>query len=269
MWITEFKDYKTYLKALLKTYPKHGRGQSRRLADHLNVAAIVVSQVLARDRHFTPEQAIKVAEFFGMDARTSEYFIFLVNYARADSKELKAFYQNKLAALRTEAENIRNLVQGKTGLLSKEDQGVYYSNWYYVAVRALSALPQTQTVEALASYLGMSRADIGEIVSFLVEAGLCVQDERGKIRPGPKQIHIENKSPFVNNHRRNWRDKAKEKLSGPGNDDFFYSSVVTLSEKDAELFRKKLLQFIQDFSKQVRASPEETNRCLNIDWFKF
>lgn len=269
MWITEYNDYKAYLKALLKTYPKRGRGQSRRLADHLNVAPIVVSQILARDRHFTPEQALKVAEYFGLDGKSSEYFVFLVNLARADSKELKAFYHDKLGKIRAEAENIRNLVQGKSDLLSKEDQGVYYSNWYYVAVRALSALPQTKTVESLASYLGMSRADIGEIVSFLVETGLCVQDEKGKIRPGPKQIHVESKSPFVNNHRRNWRDKAKEKLVRPGDEDVFYSSVVTLSEKDAELFRKKLLQFIQDFSKQVRASPEETNRSLNIDWFKF
>lgn len=268
MWITEFSDYKGYLKALLRTYPKSGRGQSRRLAEHLGVAPIVVSQVLARDRHFTPEQAVKVAAYFGMDERATEYFVFLVNHARADSKDLKAFYSEKLSRLRREAENIKNLVRGKVAL-SDADKGIYYSNWYYVAVQTLCAIDRYQKIDSIAEHLGMSRQKTAEIVSFLLQTGLCAEDERGKIHPGARSIHVDDKSPFVNSHRRNWREKAREKFTNPGIDDLFYSTVVSLSEKDSEAFRKTLLQLIQSFSKLVGPSPEETVRCLNIDWFEF
>lgn len=268
MWITEFSDYKSFIKALLKTYPKSGRGQSRRLAEHLNVVPIVVSQVLARDRHFTPEQALKVAEFFGMDTKTSEYFVFLVSLARAETKDLKAFYKEKLAKIRAESENIKNLVHGRE-VLSDEDKGIFYSNWYYSGIRILSSMERYQTVEALADCTGLSRAKVGQVVSFLIKTGLCVQGKNGRILRGPQSTHVDNESPFVNNHRRNWREKAREKFASPEDTDFFYSSPVALSEKDAEQFRKQLLEMIKEFSKRVAASPEETTMCLNIDWFKF
>lgn len=269
MWITDFNDYKAFLKALMKTYPKSGRGQSRRLAEHLNVAPIVVSQIVARDRHFTPDQALKVASHFGMDEKTSEYFVFLVNHARAETRELKSFYKSKLERLRKDAENIKNLVRNKK-LLSEENKGIYYSNWYYAAVHLLTSIGQFQTVDALAEYLGLSRTKVGEIVAFMLDTGICVEGPGGKIIRGSTSIHVDSNSPYVNSHRRNWRDKAREKFTSPGENDLFYSSVVALSEKDADRFRKTLLQLIENFSKKVVApSPEETTRCLNIDWFKF
>lgn len=82
-------------------------------------------------------------------------------------------------------------------------------------------------------------------------------------------FRLQKARPFVNNHRRNWREKAREKFAAPEETDFFYSSPVALSEKDAEQFRKQLLEMIKEFSKRVAASPEETTMCLNIDWFKF
>lgn len=269
MWISDFNDYKAFLKALIKTYPKRGRGQSRRLAEHLNVAPIVVSQILARDRHFTADQALQVTKYFGMDEKTSEYFVFLVNYARAETKDLRAFYRAKLDRMRKDSEDIKSLY-GNTKSLSEENKGIYYSNWYYAAVHTLTSIPKYQTVDALAEYLGLSRTKVGEIVSFMIETGICVEGPDGKVVRGSTKIHVDSKSPFVNSHRRNWRDKARENFTTPGEEDIFYSSVVALSEKDAEKFRKSLLQLIETFSKEVVApSPEETTRCLNIDWFKF
>lgn len=269
MWISDFNDYKAFLSALIKTYPKSGRGQSRRLAEHLNVAPIVVSQILARDRHFTADQALQVTKYFGMDEKTAEYFLFMVNFAKAETKDLKSFYRNKLDRLRKDSEDIKNLVRNKT-VLSEENKGRYYSDWYYVAIQTLTSIKKYQTIDALAEHLGLTRTKVGEVVAFLVETGLCIETAGGKISHGKTSIHVDSKSPFVNSHRRNWRDKAREKFTAPDEDDVFYSSVVALSESDAEKFRKSLLQLIQSFSKEIVApSPEETARCLNIDWFKF
>lgn len=267
MWIADFKNYKVFLKALLKTYPKGGRGQSRRLADHLNVQPIVVSQILVRDRHFTADQAIKVSEFFGFDEGTAECFLYLVNLERADTKGLKDFYRKKLERIREEAQKVKNLVQGREQL-SELDKGVFYSNWYYCAVNLITSIQGYQTVDSIAEYFGMNRNQVGEIVSFLVSTGLCIE-EKGKIKMGTKSTHVPDGNPFVNNHRRNWREKAVEKFTSPSTGDLFFAGPVSLSEKDGEAIRGELMELIKRFSARVANSPEEKLMCLNIDWFKF
>lgn len=267
MTIYDFKDYKTFLRKLIAEFPKKGRGQSRRLAEHIGVAPIVVSQILARDRQFTADQAVLVAEFFGLDERATEYFVLLVSQGRADTKKLREFYQRKLDRVRSEAQNIKNLVQGREEL-SDADKGRFYSNWYYCGVWLLTSVPGFQSVEAIADRLGLKRAKVGEIVSFLLETGLCTE-KSGKIWMDTKSTHVDDKSEFVNNHRRNWREKAREKFTQPAEGDFFYSSPVSLSEKDAEKFRAELLRIIKDFSKQVADSPAEKLMCFNIDWFEY
>jgi uncharacterized protein (TIGR02147 family) len=267
MTIVEFTDYKAFVRALIKTYPKLGRGQARRLAEHLNLPPTVVSQILVNDRHFTPDQAVEVGTFFGLDEKSTEYFIYLVNLARADTKKLQGFYEMKLNKIRSEVQNVKNLVRGRDEL-SEENTGRYYSNWYYSGIWNLSAIPGFQTVESIANYFGLSRSKVGEVVSFLVESGLSVE-EAGKIRPGLKSTHLSDKSAYVNNHRRNWREKAKEKFTDPGERDLFVSIPVSMSESDAEKFRLELLKIIKAFSKLVEPSPEEQLMCLNIDWFAF
>lgn len=267
MNVYEYTSYKGFLRALIKQFPKNGRGLSARLAEHLNLPATVVSQILGRDRHFTPDQAVEVAAFFGLDERSTDYFIMLVHLARAESKKLKTHYEQKLERLRLEAQNLRNLVKGREEL-TEADKARFYSNWYYAGVFHLSAIRGFQTVEAIADYYGLSRAKIGEVVSFLLESGLLVETD-GELSPGIKSTHVSDKSEFVNNHRRNWRDKAREKFTKPGEKDIFMCAPVSMGKEDAERFRGELLKLIRSFSKLVEPSPSEKLQCLNIDWFEF
>lgn len=268
MWITEFEDYRKFIKSVLKAYPKSGRGQLSRLAEHLNVAPITITQIMKGIRDFTPDQAIKVSSFFGFDERAREYFIFMIDLSRADTKELKTFYRERLSRLKEESEKLKNIVQ-KHEVLTDADKGVFYSNWYYVAVQTLTSMERYRTIDSIAECLKLSRSEVSEVVAFLIQAGLCTQGKDGKILQGTKSTYVDDKSPFVNNHRRNWRDKAREKFTGSRSGDLFYSAPVALSEKDAEAFKKELLKLIENFSKMVAPSPEETTMCLNIDWFKF
>ena len=267
MWISEFKDYKSFLRAVIGKFPKEGRGQFRKLAEYMRVEPIVISQILSRDRHLTQDQSTLVAEYFGFDEPTTEYFIFLVHLARAETNKLKSFYERKLIRIREESENIKNLVKGREEL-SEIDKGTYYSNWYYSGVYILCAIKGFQTVDAISDYFGLSRGRVAEILSFLASTGLCTE-KNGEYRPATMAIHVDADSYFVNNHRRNWREKAKEKFAEPGPKDLFYSSAVSISKHDAEQFRKSLLELIKNFSDQVEPSKEEIAMCLNIDWFEF
>lgn len=267
MWIIEFTNYKFFLRSFVKTFPGHGRGKAARLAEHLNVTPIVISNILKHERHFTQDQALKTAKFFGLDERSTEYFLAMVDLAKAESQDLKNYHQEKLNKIREEVQNIKNLVAGRTEL-SESDMGIYYSNWYYAGVWNLTAIKGYGNVDSIAEYFKLSRPRVGEIVAFLLRTGLCVQ-ENGHIRPGKTAIHVPRNSEFVNNHRRNWREKAREKFSEPDRNDIFYSSPVSISREDAELFQRELLRMIKEFSKRVESSLEQQLMCLNLDWFKF
>lgn len=267
MWIAEFNDYKAFIKALMKTFPKKGYGQAKKLADHLSIAPMVLSHILTRHQHFTPDQALRVSAYFGLSPRDTEYLLNMVYLERADSPALKKIHQQKLDEIKREADKIKSVVQGRDELTEVE-KATFYSNWYYAAVFVMTSIKGYQTVGAISEYLKLSPKKVGAIVSFLVDTGLVVQEE-GILSPGKKSIFLPDTSEFLNNHRRNWRGIAQGKFSESVTDDLFFSMPVSISKKDAEDVRKELLRVIADYSKKVAASPEELPMCLNIDWFRF
>ncbi|MGE4130415.1 MAG: TIGR02147 family protein [Bdellovibrionales bacterium] len=268
MWIAEFTNYKNFLKESIKAAPKNGRGRAAALARHLKTSPIVVSQILNQDRELTQDQAVKVAAFFGLDERATEYFIFMVGFSRAESKDLKAFYENKMDKIRLEARKLKSNVVGKE-FLSEAEKGVFYSNWYYAAVSCLVSIKGNQTLDAISNYFSeLPKAKIVEITSFLVASGICNQ-EGGYILPGVTSSFVSEPSPYLNNHRRNWRLKAVEAFSEHNPESIHTSFPVSVSKKDSEIFRKELHAFVKSFSERIAPSPEEKLMCLNIDWFEF
>lgn len=227
MWITNFKNYKLFLKRTLANFPKNGRGQARRLAEHLGVAPVVVSQILTGERHFTVDQAIKIAEYLMLDENSKEYFVYLVCQARADTPASREFYGKRIEFLQDEAKKIRGLVAARNEL-TEADKAVYYSNWYYGGVRILSTIPGYQNIDSIAEYFNLPKEKVGQIVNFLVSCGLCT-NENGKIQVGKAPTYVGEGSEFLNNHRRNWREKARERFLKPGSD--FECLLTTLKMK--------------------------------------
>lgn len=267
MNIYSYKEYKAFLRDLIESYPKQGRGQARRLADHLAVNSVVISQVLSGSRDFTSEQALLVANFFGLDERATDYLLVLIQRARAGSKDLERYYDGKIQNLQQENQDLKNrVVEYKE--LSDADKGVFYSNWFYSGVRLLASIPEFQTIDEIAKYFGMSRSRVSEVVSFLLERGLC-KDLDGRIQMGPTATYVDSSSKYVNSHRRNWRLKALERFTEPRETDLFYSSPYSLSEQDANQIREDLVKMISLISKKVGDSPAEKLVCLNVDWFRF
>ncbi len=268
MWIAEFTNYKKYLRELIKLLPKKGRGKAAALAKHLKTSPIVISEILNRDRQLTLDQGIKTAEFFGLNELESDYFLNLVGRARAESKELKIYFENKMDRIREDARKLKANVVGKQ-YLSEMELGIFYSNWYYTAVSCLISLKGYHTVDAVAAYFNeIPKSKIAEIVSFLIASGVC-KEEGGSILPGLTSTFVAEPSPYLNNHRRNWRLKAMEAFSEHNSESIHTSFPVSVSKKDAEIFWKELFEFVQSFSKRIEPSPAEKLMCLNIDWFEY
>lgn len=267
MDIFNYTEYKAYLHDSIRQMPKKGHGQARRLAEHLHINSVAVSQVLSGERHFSQEQALQVAEFFGLDALSTDYFVNLVLHERAGTEQLKLYLRHKLEQLKSEARSIKNyLVESKE--LTESAKSTFYSHWYYSGIRLLSSIEGYNDIESIARYFSLPRAKVAQAISFLVANGLCVESH-GKIQMGVTSTHADASTIYSFSHRKNWRIQGLDKMSNAKETDLFFTGPFSLSNDDIIEIRNQLVKLLADISKRVAKSPCESLACLNIDWFQF
>lgn len=265
--IYKFKDYKKYLLDVEEEFNRFERGFRSRLAQELGIQNAFISKILNSEKvHFSLEQAIKLAGILELDTHEKTYFLWLVEYSRSGTTELKLFFKKLLEEAQATHLNIRNRV-GPTASLSDLDQSKFYSYWAYVAVHILTSIPKYTQVENIARFLRLEIHEIKEILFFLVQTGL-VLNKGDRFVIGPTQIHLPKESPHIIQHHMNWRLKAIDNSGDPTKIGLHYSTVSSLSEKDFEVLHHELLEVIQNYVGKVRKSPEETACCFNLDFFK-
>ena len=132
--IFNFVDYKAFLRAHLKTKPKGGYGFLSKLALGIHITSAQMSHVMRGGRDLSPEQALKAARQLGLTAPETNYFLEMVNYARAGSKELRDFSEQRLTLLKAEGLQVKNQVPTHQ-VLSDREKADFYSSWIYSAIR--------------------------------------------------------------------------------------------------------------------------------------
>ncbi|MCB0362892.1 MAG: TIGR02147 family protein, partial [Bdellovibrionales bacterium] len=103
MDVFEFKDYKEFINRTIEAMPKKGYGTYRKIAHHLSINSVMVSQIFKGDRHLTSEQAHRISEFFGLNELATDYFILLVQIQRAGTHTYKSRLEKKLEELRAKS----------------------------------------------------------------------------------------------------------------------------------------------------------------------
>lgn len=266
MKIFEFDDYKAFITKKIKLLPGHGRGELSRIAKALDIHTTMVTHVFRGEAHFSIEQTLNLADYFGFNELETEYLVALVQWERAGSKRAKDFCFSRVNELRNRSLNLQRRL-GTQNKLSNEDRGIYYSSWIYVAVRLLTAIGRFQTVEALSKELQLPIGKVRKIVDFLVGRGLCIE-ENNKIKYGSIETYLESSSPHVLQHHLNWRKKTQEKLESIAEDDLIFTFPVVISDSDAKKIREKIVQLIEAIKNISDPSPSEELYSLNIDWVK-
>ena len=259
-------DYKHFVKDWVTSQPKGGHGQYRRIAEYLGVGTVLVSQIFNGDRDLSSEQAYKLAKYLQLTPLETNYFILLVQIARAGTADFRKHVEEQAESVRKQARDLRNRMPQRAEL-SEEAKAVFYSRWIYSAIRLLSSVPGFQTVDAIAKHLELPRPIVAEAVEFLLANGLCIL-ENDQIKMGPSWTHLAKDSPFVIPRQTGWRLKAIEEMEQHESDSLYFTSPVVLSSADFEVIRNQLLEVISKFRATVEPSPSETLACLNIDWFK-
>jgi uncharacterized protein (TIGR02147 family) len=258
-------DYKSYMNQRLDSDPR-GRGSRAALAKAIRCQSAYVSSVLRGKAHFTPEQGEAINAHLGHSEAESDYFLLLLQSQRAGSEALRARLRRQMQRVLESRFDLK-LRLPVSQALTKEVQATYYSEWYYAAIHALSSVPGFGSVSALAARLKIEPSRVAEAVNFLLSVGLIVKGKRG-FGIGQARIHLGSESPFISRHHQNWRLQAIQRVSRRAADDLHYSSVVTLSGKDAILVKEKIVAFIRDLKDVVRDSKEEKLQCFSLDFFE-
>ncbi len=261
----DFTDYQAYLKEALPTHGKD-RGARVRLADSLGIQKGFISSVLYGNADFSLEQSYRVSQFLGHTQDEREFFLLLVQMARAGSKDLREHFKTKIDEILTRRREIREriAIQAK---LSEMDQLLYYSSWHYTAVHMCLRVPALQTASAMAQYLGLPVEQISRVLEFFIKTGLAEQQGNHFIA-GPTRIHIGSDSPFVSKHHTNWRMQAIAALDRVGGGDLHYSLVMSISKDAAEKIREILLSAVQAAEPVIRDAKDEGVFTLAMDLFE-
>ena len=262
MEVFSFDDYKEYIKKVLTA---KGHGSRLLLASSLNCQSAYITRVINHDAHLSLEQAVDASAFFELTQDEEDFFLLLIQYAKAGTKRLKDITKKKIKEIREKRALLSNRINIKDEL-DEVMQAKYYSKWYYAAVHILVTVPGYRDKKSICTYLGLSMAIINEAIEFLLQTGLVALSAEGYIS-GKGRIFLKGDSPFITQHHENWRMRAIDDINLGSKSNVHFSSVYSLSKQDFELIKEKLLTHIQEVREIVRPSKEEELCVLNLDFF--
>jgi uncharacterized protein (TIGR02147 family) len=261
--IYDHNDYKDYVKSKLL---EKGHGARLKLSEALNCHSAYITQVLNKDAHFNLEQAVEAATFFNLNNEEQDFFLLLLQYAKAGSKKLRDLTNKKIKDIKEARALVSNRMKTKQEL-DTITQAKYYSRWYYAAIHVLVTIPGKKTKESISVYLGLDMDTVNEAIHFLESTGLIEFDQKG-YDTGMTKVFLSGDSPFIVQHHENWRLRAIDAITKSRKENLHFSSVYTLSEADFIKIREKLHDSIQEVWSIVQPSKEEKLCVLNMDFFE-
>jgi uncharacterized protein (TIGR02147 family) len=261
--IYTYESYKEYVKDSLHA---QGHGSRLKLASALNCQSAYISQVLNQDAHLSLEQAADASVYFNLNQNEEDFFLLLVQKAKAGSKKLKDIHLRKIKKIREERALFSNRINDNDEL-DDVTQSRYYSRWYYAAIHIIVTIPAYTDKESISDYLGLKMEVVNEAIQFLESTGLIVLTSKG-FTTGKTKVFLKGDSPFIVQHHQNWRLRAVDMFVKKHKDNLHFSSVYSLSKSDFVAIKEKLFAHIQEVRDIVRPSKEEELCVLNLDFFK-
>jgi len=266
MTIFDFDDYKRFVDGRIRDYPSGGRGVFKLMAEAMKVPRSTLSQVFNGERDLTFEQAIDLTGFFELSTLETEFFMALVERSRAGNPRLRSFSEKKIDTLRQKSKTLAGRIPKKAVVTDKE-KSVFYSEWYFSAIRLMCNIPEFESIPALSAHLGLPLGRTKQVVEFLVSCGLCVEEKDG-FKMGPSTTHIGSDDPLVFRHHQNWRQQAIRRfVEYPylEDDELCVTIPCTTSPETMAKLRKSLMDAVLKITEQIDASKEEHLAFVNID----
>lgn len=266
MEVFDFSNYKDFLNQKLDHLDQGGRGARARMSRAIDCQTAYTAQVLRGKAHFNLEQGEAINDFLGHTEDQGQYFLLLIQYAKAGTPKLRKRFEKQMDSVRKTRVLLKNRLQVEDQL-GPNEQHVYYSSWHFGAIHAMVSVPGFQDPETIAQRLEISVQKVQEALEFLLSTRLLERNDQGGMIIGRGQIHLGVDSPLISKHHINWRLQAMRSIEKNIEKGLHYSSVLSISQTDANLIREKLIEFLQDIRPIIRDSKEEKVCSLSVDFF--
>lgn len=261
--VFSFSNYKKFLQMRLRD----SWGLITKVAESAGCQRAYLSRVLSENEniHLTPDHAYGIAKHFEMSPSESEYFMTLVEFARASSGSYRDFVERKLIYLSREHENLKRQ-KGRERLEDSEVQAQYYSAWHWSAIHVLVSIPQYQYAETIAAKLNLPISTVHNCLQDLAKNGF-VRFDNGRWVHASGNLHLTKNSPFITYHHNNWRVRAVQDAQLKNNENIHLTIVQAMSRTAVSEIKQLIFDFIRESSHVSSPSQSEEIMCTNLDFF--
>lgn len=258
-------DYTSYIKYLIKKNHEV-RGYQSRMAEAIGTHGSYLSRVISGEVQLTMDQAASLSHFWGMDKNEADYWIALVNLARAGTPYLRGILESQLSEIRSKHEELSSRLKQSKHIQSNET-GLYYSSWHYSAIHMLLLISRFQTVTAISNRLNISIAMTESGLAALQTLNLTKKNgDRWSVLE--KDIHMSNKLLWAPIFHSNWRQRTALQVFNQDSSEVHFSSIHAMSLKDYMEVKEVLLQALDNVRKIANKSKDEDVFFIGVDAFK-
>lgn len=258
-------DYKKIIRKAIEANAEI-RGYQGKLAAAAGCQNSYLSKVLgAAKAHLSPEQGLRVAQFWRLGDTETDYFLELIGLARTTYAPLVARTKERLRLIKERHENLSS--RGAAVTLAADSDWLYYSAWYWSALHIIVGIPRYQTAEAAARALQLDRRLVDDVLQRLAAMGMVAQTG-GRWAITPTHRHLPRESPLSPMNHANWRQRAVVDSYDPTRASLHYTVVNSHGEGDFERIKQAILGAIDQVRAIVRPAPDEDLSCLCIDLFR-
>ncbi len=250
--ITQYTDYRAYLRAMIAHLKVARRGFSyRSFAMKAGFASPSFLKLVAEgQRNLSNDSIERVAQGLGLDRRELEAFEALVELGQAESDTRKNRAYAKIAKI-AQRDPVRRL---------ETDQLEAYSSWFVFVLRELAGLPDfREDAEWLAQRLRFKvrPEEIRRGLEVLERLGLLVRDDTGRLQPAEKNLSSgpEVRTLAVRNFHRQMLERATQSLDlVPMTQRNITGVTVSLNRRQYA----RVVELIQALRQEILAVADET-----------
>ncbi|MBF0360888.1 MAG: TIGR02147 family protein [Oligoflexia bacterium] len=262
--IFSFEDYIDVIRSMI-LHNKGERGYQAKLAKAARCNRSYLSQVLNGHVNLTPDHGAGIADFWHCSDDEMEYFILLINLARAATPRLKSTIKRRLMLLIERNSNLHSGFKTSQGL-SDEDAVDYYSAWYYSAIHVIIGIPEYRTEKSIAERLGLNIEIVRSVLNRLMRMNV-VTKEGHEWKVLKFDLHLQRLSALKGIGHANWRQKTALRLQEDWQKGFHYSGVHSLSVSDAQKIKDIIIEAITRSREIIAPSNEEDIYCFLCDFY--
>lgn len=221
--------------------------------------------VMSGRRSLTKESIQKFALAMGLSKKEQRCFEILVFFNQAKTPETKRYYLGLLQELRQE----------KGGALLEDYQYEYLSNWHYVVIRELVALPQfKEEPQWIRRQLGgkVTAGQVVEAIEKLIAMKLIARDGEGRLAQTEAAVVTENEvaRTAVYAFHQQMLSLAKDVLAkSRGADHEISALTMAVSERQFKDLKKMIHEFEDSVQRYLMNNPDvpKTVFQLNVQLF--